>query len=138
MSTTQSSRDGSNQAGTSVGLRPLVVETDLEIAGPSGPISVQGSGDSIRADINGFTTCLGLFRFGSGLGWRSRASRSLHTVLKGAGLTIEARWNLLRLARVGREARPTLASRLVRTPEIELTVLGLCILLLAQLPGAWE
>ena len=138
MSTTQTSGDGSNIGGTPDILGPLVVETDLEISGPIGPISVRGLSDSIRADISQFTTCLGLVRFGRGHGSRSRAIRGLQATMKGAGLTIEARWNHLRLARVGREARPTLTARLVRTPEIELTALGLCILLLAQLIGVWN
>ena len=130
--------DGPRVALEALALDSIRVETALEVSGAGGTISVRGAGDRIRADVDRLATCLRLARFGSGRPRSRRVIRGLHAALESAGLTVEARWNSLGLARVGSGARRTFCSRLARIPEIELSALGLLVLLLAQLPGAWK
>jgi hypothetical protein len=98
----------------------LEVTTELEVQAPRGRFRIHSAGQQVVVHAGEPAPFLDSMLPVAGRSTRRERIRRFHVLLEQTGLTVDFRCGRRRVARVGREARSTLWSRLARLPGVEI------------------
>jgi hypothetical protein len=101
-------------------VRNLAIEVAFVLSSPGAQVTFSGSGETVVASSTNARAFRQLLLAGPGDRWRRRTAARLHSVLRDCGLTVDVRLGNRPIARLGIQARPTLAGRLAGMPTAQL------------------